>query len=192
MEANKRSWLMVIDHQPGFSHPDSAWYTPAMAQTSVNIAALVPLYGDRVVFTRFVPPAKPEGSWQPYYEKWPFALAEGSEWLWDVDEPWRQHRSIATHTFSKWTAEAKAIFGRNDEIVMCGVSTDCCVLATAFAAVDDGAQVRLVADACAAKSPVIHENALSILRSRAPQLTVVTTAQERQRMLSAQASIGVK
>lgn len=190
MASGKNSWLMVIDHQPGFSHPDSRWYTPAMAETSVNVATLVPLYGERVVFTRFVPPANPQGSWQPYYEKWPFATAEGADWLWEVDEPWRSHRSISSHTFSKWTDEAKAIFGRDDEIVMCGVSTDCCVLATAFAAVDDGAQIRLVADACAAKTPAIHDNALAILASRAPQLTVVTTARERERMLAEHAKIG--
>lgn len=190
MTSEKKSWLMVIDHQPGFSHPDSPWYTPAMAQTGVNVATLVPLYRENVVFTRFVPPERPQGSWQVYYDKWRFATAEGSDWLWDVDPPWRGHRSIASHTFSKWTDEARAIFGRDDDIVMCGVSTDCCVLATAFAAVDDGAQVRVVADACAAKTPAIHANALDILASRAPQLTIVSTAQERERMLAKPARIG--
>ncbi len=66
---------------------------------------------------------------------------------------------------------------------MCGVSTDCCVLATALAAVDGGAHVRVVADACAAKSAEIHEQALQIMAARAPQLALVTTAGECSRLL---------
>jgi nicotinamidase-related amidase len=192
MKAPQQTWLMVIDHQPGFSHPQSDWYTPSMAQSSVNVAALVPLYGERVVFTRFVPPREPAGSWRPYYDKWTFAVGQGADWLWEVDHPWRHHRSIASHTFSKWTPEAKTIFGPDDEIVMCGVSTDCCVLATAFAAVDDGARVRVVSDACAAKSDAVHESALAILASRAPQLALVTTAQEREHMLALAGMVGAK
>ncbi len=42
---------------------------------------------------------------------------------------------------------------RRGGMVLCGVSTDCCVLMTALAAVDDGVAVRVVADACAAKTP---------------------------------------
>ncbi|MDQ0511727.1 cysteine hydrolase family protein [Ancylobacter amanitiformis] len=177
----RRSWLMVIDHQPAFTHPASAWFTPAAAHSTPKVASLVPLFGERVVFTRFVPPAVPGGSWIPYYDKWSFAHAEGSDWLWEVDEPWREQRSISSDTFSKWTADARAIFAPEDEIVMCGISTDCCVLATAFAAVDAGAHVRIVADACAAKSRDVHENALAIMASRAPQLSIVTAAEEAER-----------
>ena len=53
-------------------------------------------------------------------------------------------------------AELRALVG-GGEAVLCGVSTECCVLMTALAAVDDGAHVRVVADACAAKGPKTHE-----------------------------------
>lgn len=169
------SWLMVIDHQPGFSHPDSPWYTPAMAVSTPNIERLVPLFGDRVLFTRFVPPSPVDGSWRHYYAKWAFATEADADRLWALEERWGERRTIASHTFSKWTAETRAILGPHPDVVLCGVSTDCCVLATALAAVDDGAQVTVVADACAAKTPAIHADALRLLSYRAPQLAILTT-----------------
>jgi isochorismate hydrolase len=99
-----------------------------------------------------------------------------------VDAPWQHHASIASHTFSKWLPEAFERFGPAPRVTLCGVSTDCCVLATALAAVDGGAQVQLVADACAAKSPAVHEGALAIMASRAPMLDITTTAEECARM----------
>ena len=182
MSAPGTDWLMAIDLQPAFSHPDSPWFTPTLAEVSRRIAALVPLYGERVLFTRFVPPAVPTNSWISYYRKWPFALEAGSSWLWQVDAAWRGHASVASHTFSKWIPEAFARFAPGAGVVLCGVSTDCCVLATALAAVDGGVPVRVVADACAAKTQAAHEAALGIMAARAPQLDLVTTAEELARM----------
>ena len=67
--------------------------------------------------------------------------------------------------------------GTELDLVLCGLSTDCCVLATALGAIDAGARVRVVADACAAE-PTLHDAALAILRRRAPQLTLTTVADE--------------
>ena len=172
-----RAGLLVIDHQPAFAHPDSPWFCPALAEVTPRIGRLVAHFGDRVLFTRFLPPAVPVGSWLQYYQLWDFALQPGGEWLWPVSAPWADRPSIASHTFSKWNDAARAFFGPDPEVVMCGVATDCCVLGTAFAAVDDGVQVRLVADACAAASPAVHQAAVDLMASRAPQLSVVSAAE---------------
>ena len=171
-------WLMAIDLQPAFSHPDSPWFTPSLAEAAPRIAALVAAFGERVLFTRFVPPATPFGSWVPYYQRWPFATDPASDWLWQLDAPWRGQPSIASHTFSKWVPDAAARFGPDPTVVLCGVSTDCCVLMTALAALDGGAQVRVAADACAAKTPAVHQAALAMMAARAPQLTLTSTAEE--------------
>ncbi len=49
-------WLMVIDLQPAFAHPDSPWFTPTLDGVTAQIARLVPRFGERLLFTRFVPP----------------------------------------------------------------------------------------------------------------------------------------
>jgi nicotinamidase-related amidase len=174
-------WLMVIDVQPAFGHPESPWFTPSLDAITDRIAALVPLFGERVIFTRFVPPETVTGSWSRYYAKWDFAHAPAASWLWALDPRFAGRASIASHRFSKWSPELHARLGPDPTVALCGVSTDCCVLATALAAVDDGAHVRLIEDACAAKSPEIHARALAIMASRAPQLTVVTLAEEQAR-----------
>ena len=171
---------MAIDLQPAFSDPESPWFTPALPAASEAVAGLVPLFGDRVIFTRFVPPAQPAGSWGDYYRRWDFALRPEADRLWELDEPWRGRTSVSSHTFSKWAA-VRDLIGPDAAVVLCGVSTDCCVLATAWAAIDDGAWLRVVSDACAAKTPEAHEQALASLASRAPQLAVVTSAEERER-----------
>ena len=85
---------------------------------------------------------------------------------------------VDTHTFSKWRPEMRARCAGDAAVVLCGVSTDCCVLMTALAAVDDGAHIRVVDDACAAKTAEDHARALAIMATRAPQLRIVTVAEE--------------
>jgi nicotinamidase-related amidase len=174
-------WLVAIDLQHAFADSDSPWFAPTLAQTKPAIASLVPRFGERVVFTRFVPPAEPEGSWRRYYKQWSFAEGTRGSPLWDVIPPWTDRLTVSSHTFSKWVPDLARITGPHPAIVLCGVSTDCCVLATAFAAVDAGAQVRVVADACAAKTPEIHAAALAMMEARAPQLEIVSAAEELAR-----------
>jgi len=181
MSASGDGWLLVIDLQPAFSHPESPWFTPALPEVSQRIEPLVERFGPRVTFTRFVPPATPFGSWRAYYEKYPFALRPEADWLWALDGRWSGRPTLDSHTFSKWLPELRQRCGPDPAIVLCGVSTDCCVLMTALAAVDDGAHVRVVQDACAAKSADVHERALAIMATRAPQLQITTLAEELER-----------
>lgn len=182
MRAGGMDWLVVIDMQNAFAAADSPWFTPSFGAAQERIAALLPLFGERVVFTRFVPPAAIEGSWEAYYRKWQFAMAPDAAALWTLVAPWQDRPSLDSHRFSKWGPELHRLTGRADSIVLCGVSTECCVLGTALAAVDDGVFVRIVADACGAKTPEIHEGALSLLTGRAPQLVISGTVAERSRL----------
>ncbi len=88
--------------------------------------------------------------------------------------------TVDTTTFSKWGADlaprvqAAGRDGLGNELVLAGVSTDCCVLSTALAAADEGVAVRVVADACAGVDDDSHHKALDILRLYAPLVEVVT------------------
>ena len=168
--------LIVIDMQPGFGHPESPWCTPGYARVADNIAQLLPVFQDRVLFTRFLPPLTPTGAWVPYYEAWPFALDPEQRWLWELDARFTGG-TVQSHRFAKWR-EAAPLVPEDATLVIAGVATDCCVLGTAIEAVDDGRRVRLVADACSAGSEALHEAALTVMRDRAPMLTITDTATE--------------
>jgi nicotinamidase-related amidase len=79
-------------------------------------------------------------------------------------------------TFSKWGPELAARTG-GGRLVLAGVSTDCCVLSTALAAADAGAEVQVVADACAGVDDASHARALDIMRLYSPLVEVTSLAE---------------
>jgi nicotinamidase-related amidase len=84
--------------------------------------------------------------------------------------------SVDRPAFGKWGPELDAATGGSRDLVLAGVSTDCCVLSTALAAADDGVRVRVVADACAGATDADHERALLAMALYAPLVTVTTVA----------------
>ena len=169
--------LVVVDMQHFFA-TGQPWAVPGFEELARPIGTLVAAFGDRVLFTRFTVPAKPEGSWIPYYQAWPQVTGPDSAPLADLAPPWAGRPTLDRPTFSKWGPELAAAAGPARELVLCGVSTDCCVLATALAAADDGASVRVVADACAGVDEGAHERALALLAGFAPQITLSSVAAE--------------
>lgn len=179
--AGPNDWLFAIDLQPGFADPRSPWGTPGLAPVLDRVEALLPAFGDRTLFSRWIPMPEIRGSWRPYYDRWKFAQEPDNDWMWELEPRFAGRPSVASHTFSKWLPEAVRHFPEGAEIVICGVATECCVLATVLDAVDAGVPVRLVADACATKDAAIHSAALAIMAGRAPMLTMTTTAEELAR-----------
>jgi nicotinamidase-related amidase len=178
-----RALLVVIDMQRLFGDPVSPWCTPGYPDIVENVDKMVRAFGDRVVFTRFVVPERPEGSWIPYYQQWEAVTRpEARAWM-DLTEPWasRHPATLDRPTFSKWGPQLREAAQRFRTMILCGVSTDCCVIATALPAADDGMFVRVVGDACAGLDQAAHERALAICKGFAPQITVSTVEEELAR-----------
>jgi nicotinamidase-related amidase len=170
-------WLVVVDMQTVFADADSQWATPGFAGIVPVVQRLVDAYAPRVVLTRFVAPAQPTGAWVSYYEQWPFALVPPDHPLYDivpeVDRPGLP--VVSRTTFGKWDAELAGIVAGAD-LLLAGVSTDCCVLSTALGAADAGARVRVVADACAGVSEADHQRALDAMALYGPLIEVIDAA----------------
>jgi nicotinamidase-related amidase len=58
-----------------------------------------------------------------------------------------------------------------DTLIVCGLSTDCCVDQTARSAFHHDYDVFVASDACAAYEPGLHENALNALEKNCVLLT---------------------
>ncbi|MDT4912084.1 MAG: hypothetical protein QOC66_1212 [Pseudonocardiales bacterium] len=167
--------LVVIDMQHVFGDPDSEWFTPRFAAIVPRIAALAERYAPRVTFTRFVAPREPVGAWRAYYERFPFALQPPDAPLYELIDPFSRYAAdaVAAPAFGKWgPALAERIGG--DDIVLAGVSTDCCVISTALPAADAGVHIRVVADACAGATDMSHEQALAVMGLYTPLIEIVT------------------
>ena len=178
-----RRTLVVIDMQQVFADPAGPWAAPRFASITPVVNRLIGRFAPNVVLTRFVAPERPAGSWVNYYQQWSFALQPVDSPLWqlvpelDSGPPGGTGRYpvIDRPTFGKWGAELQAAVGAAG-LVLCGVSTDCCVLSTALAAADDGMPVQVVADACAGASDLDHQRALEAMALYAPLITVTTEA----------------
>jgi nicotinamidase-related amidase len=167
--------LAVIDMQRVFAEPGSPWFVPRYARARTGIRRLLPAFGDRVVFTRFVAPEKPEGSWQPYYQQWSFALQPPESRIWELSDEFGDTAAgtLDATTFGKWTPELAERVGAGGQLVLAGVSTDCCVLSTALAAADAGVHVAVVSDACAGVDDGAHQRAIEVMQLYAPLIEVL-------------------
>lgn len=181
-------WLMVIDMQSAFSRPESRWYIDSYDRARQAVLRLIPLFEDRIVYTRFIPPEREAGSWAAYYDRWSeFARAnsplpgEGRDSVWDIDLGDVQIEHVLdASTFSKWVPEQlPAGLLESGEVYLCGVSFECCVLGTALAAIDHGADVHIIADGVGASSAQMMDATLALLHDRSPQLTITELSELR-------------
>ena len=167
-------WLVVVDLQHVFGDEGSPWRAPRFGEIRPRIRRLVDAFGDRVVWTRFVAPADPEGAWREYYEEFPFALEPPDARLYQLVEDPGAHQVVTTTTFGKWGPELAALVG-NGPLTVTGVATDCCVISTVLPAADAGRKVRVVTDACAGSGDDDHDRALRVMSLYAPLVELATT-----------------
>ena len=173
------AWLVVIDPQRIFASPDSPWGSPMFSAIVEPVRRLAAVAGERTVVTRWVPARDPQGSWKAYLEAWPFAdVPDADPLLGLVPELADLGREVVSvPTFGKWGPELAALTGPTPQLVLTGVSTDCCVVSTALAAADAGATVTVVTDACAGSTPDNQQAALAVMALYPPQITLATTAE---------------
>jgi nicotinamidase-related amidase len=173
------TWLVGIDLQEVFSDPASPWAAPDFASAAAGVERLLPAFEGRTLLTRFVAPHAPTGAWLEYYRQWPFALTPEDAPQYRLVPAFRDlGLPVQTRpTFGKWDAELADALDGAREIVLTGVSTDCCVLSTALAAADAGVHVRIPVDACAGASEQDHRRALDAMALYAPLIELTTVAE---------------
>jgi len=167
--------LVVIDLQQVFAAPASGWFTPRLAEVLDPVDRLLAAYRSEVTFTRFVAPAEPAGAWREYYQQWPFALQPADSALYALVDRFAGRPTLEATTFGKWGPELAARTGA--ELVVAGVTTDCCVISTVLAAADAGVKVRVATDACAGSTDENHQQALAIMALYAPLVELTTVAE---------------
>ncbi|MEQ6898349.1 cysteine hydrolase [Microbacterium sp. KR10-403] len=172
-------WLVVIDPQAIFAAPDSDWGSPFFPEAFANIRRLADAFGDRVIVTRWLPTADRSTAWGDYFAAWPFADVPADDPLYALvpDAAGLSPRAtVDLPTFGKWGPALERITGPAPHLVLCGVSTDCCVISTALPAADAGAHVEIVADACAGSTAENQAAALHVLGLYPPQIALTDTA----------------
>jgi nicotinamidase-related amidase len=178
---------LCIDMQRIFAE-ETQWHTPTLLDIVPNVARIVAEKPGHTIFARFIVPLTPDhaaGSWQTYYRHWSSLtganLAPG---MIDLIQPLAA-LAVSEEILDKPTY---SLFGDNgleqrlrarkaDTLIITGVETDVCVLATIFDAVDRGYRVILVRDGVTSSSHESHKATLELILPRMPQqITIAPTA----------------
>jgi nicotinamidase-related amidase len=177
---------LVIDMQELFrSHPE--WGTQSLTRIIPAIERLLRARPDRARFTRFIPPRQAEdarGTWRRYYRRWSsVTLDKLDPALIDVVhelKPWaKQVVDKAGYSAMSAPALRDAALSHSDHcLILSGVETDVCVLATAMEAVEAGLRVILATDALASSSESCHVKALEIFHDRFDEQVELATVDQ--------------
>ena len=153
---------LCVDMQRIFS-AEGPWPTPWMDRVLPVAAALANRHPERTVFTRFIPPARPDqmpGMWQRYYARWRVATRERLDLrLVELMPPLAvlcPPATVIDKTRYSAFAEPRLIEHlrqrETDALIVSGSETIVCVLATVLDAVDIGYRVIVVRDAVGSSS----------------------------------------
>lgn len=163
---------IVVDMQELFrSHPE--WGTQALTGIIPPIQRLLTARPENACFSRFIPAQRAEqasGTWQRYYHRWHSVTLDQLDPA-QVDvvhelKPWAKRVGDKPGYSALASAEIRAAAIAARDVILTGVETDVCVLATAIEAMEAGLRVILARDALTSSSLSCHAKALDILHDR--------------------------
>jgi len=172
----ERSVHLCVDMQRIFS-AEGPWPTPWMERVLPVVVTLASRHPERTVFTRFIPPERPEqmpGMWRHYYQRWRTATREFLNLgLLDLMPPLAAlcpPATIINKTRYSGFAEPQLLAHlrerQADALIVSGSETDVCVLATILAAVDLGFRVIVARDALCSSSDEGHDMLMRLYQTR--------------------------
>lgn len=184
-----KNWIHLCTDMQRMFAEDTPWQVAWMPKVFDQIVEVATRCTERTVFTRFVPPSKPNdmpGMWRNYYEKWPMMTRTRLEpglvdLVTDLKCLVPPARVFDKRTYSPWIdgrlhrdLSQKGI----ETVVLTGGETDVCVLAAALGAIDLGYRVILLKDAVCSTADPTHDAAVELLSSRfSVQMEVMQTEQ---------------
>ena len=163
--------LVVVDMQNAYLE-DQCWACTKTSACAENIVGLIEGgVCDNVVFTEYLAPENPVGTWVTYNE----VNAEV-----DALKPYTETYPLySKSTYSSFgNPDFKSLMARAGRIVITGVMSECCVLATAIDAIDTGTPVVYLTDACSGSSEEYEDMATAMMEFASPTHTAVMTCEE--------------
>lgn len=172
----RRDLLLVVDMQNVYL-PNEEWACPKVKDAIKNIKNLLDReIVEQVIFTKFVKPERPFGTWNDYNKE--YAHINENVYLNEIVKEFHPY-------LSKWPVYEKSIYSsmrvpeileaarKADHILIAGVVAECCVLATMIDAIDEGHRVIYLSDCTAGMSEENEEAVKKLAESFSPMHTRV-------------------
>ncbi len=181
-----RTAHLCVDMQTLFAERTD-WHLPWLERVLPVVEQIAGAHPSQTVFTRFVPPARPEdmhGTWRRYYERWRRMTREQLdpeliELVPSLAKLVPPATVIDKSHYSPFTEPrlSRLLQERDiDSLVITGAETDVCVLAAVLGAVDLGFRVVLARDALCSASDRTHDALLTLYRERFGQQIEMASA----------------
>lgn len=173
--------LVVVDMQNAYLE-DQCWGCLRTTSCAEVVAGLLDAGTcDNAVFTEYLAPEYPVGTWVTYNEV--NAEVNADEWLNEIVDQLKPYAEkyplYSKSTYSSFgNPDFKALMARAGRIVLAGVVSECCVLATAIDAIDTGTPVVYLTDACSGCSEEKEQMVEALIAGFSPTHTAVMTSQE--------------
>lgn len=175
---------VVVDMQELFrSHPE--WGTEALTTIIPPIRRLLTARPDNAWFSRFIPARRADqasGTWQRFYRRWHSVtldqLDPGQIDVVHELRPWAARVADKAGFSALGSAELQEAARAAGQVILSGVETDVCVMATAFDAMEAGLRVVLAVDALSSASQSCHAKALDILHDRFDEQIEIATVDQ--------------
>jgi nicotinamidase-related amidase len=166
----ERSVHLCVDMQRIFS-AKGPWPRPWMDRVLPVAAALANRHPERTVFTRFIPPERPDrmpGMWRRYNTRWRVATRKCLDLR--LCAALCPPATVIDKTRCSALAEPGLVEHLRqreaDALIVSGSETDVCVLATVLDAVDIGYRVIVVRDAVCSSSDEGHNMLMRLYHAR--------------------------
>lgn len=167
---------LCVDMQNLFAE-DTPWRTPWMDRVRPLVARLARHRPERTVFTRFIPPRRPEdatGTWRRYFERWHEVTGEEADprlfelvpELKELVPPGKVFDKAVYSPFHDGRLAAMLHEDGVDTLVLSGTETDVCVLAATLAAIDHGFRVVLAEDTLCSSTDETHDALMKLYHDR--------------------------
>jgi nicotinamidase-related amidase len=181
-----RALHLCIDMQKLFA-AGAPWETPWLERVRPQVLRLSRVDPERTVFTRFIPPYRPEqaaGTWRRFYRRWPQVTRQRLDpafldllpELAALTPPARVFDKPAYSPFSSPRLRELLAARRIDTLILSGTETDVCVLAGALDAVDLGYRVVIASDAICSSQDDTHDALMALYHRRfATQIETAST-----------------
>lgn len=173
--------LVVVDMQNVYLE-DQPWACTNTSEIAETIQELIDLgVCDNVVFTRYIAPEDPVGTWVDYNEA--YADINSNEWYNEVVDnllPYtEEYPTYDKSTYSSYgNEEFKQLCLQADRVVITGVVAECCVLATLIDGVDTGTPMVYLSDAVSGGSEENEAAVENIIESSFSVHTTIMTSEE--------------
>lgn len=177
--------ILVIDMQNVYKK-GNAWECRNIERAVKNIEKIVSAAEKKktendIIFTRFIAPVSPYGSWKDYNRINNDINADKNlnDLIPEIRAISKGHKVINKSTYSCFfDEEIKLMASAHERIILTGVVAECCVLATAFSAIDLGIKTVYIKDAVAGTNDDTEKASELVLKGLDYVQTVILTTEE--------------